>query len=303
MSALTRNAVLRQLQTMQASSFDFAVRRENGPFTEARCRTLAQAAAPSFLAWLARENSLGGHIYVKPTPGPSFEHLLLDDLKPEFLAQLKKDRLPVSCIVQTSPGNYQAWLKFPEPMSSDEARGVARLLTRKYHADPACAAKSHFGRLAGFTNRKEKYRKADGRFPWVYLVDARDRMLTPEQQRQFLTEARSRGLVTPEVSHEAELTQSLPTRVRLTDAGRLYERLRTAKIARGCKDESAIDLSFCLLGLRERVPEAEIVAVLRQNSPRLEVRKAGHVEDYLARTLDKARQFYRQTPEKPERYR
>lgn len=294
MSAITHSAVLRQLQSMQASSFDIAIRHENGPFNESRGRTLAECTSPRFIAWLARENSLGGHIYVKPTPGATFRHLLLDDLKPDSVSRIRSDSIPLACLVQTSPGNYQAWLRFPEPLQSDEARGVARLLAQRYDADPACVAKSHYGRLAGFTNRKEKYRRVDGRFPWVYLSAAPQKMLSKELQAQLVAEARAQDLITPEVSRPIPVSVAEPTPAKLTDAGQIYSRVRSYKIARGTSNESAIDLAFCLVALNEKIPDGEIIAALRHFSPGLEQRKHGHVEDYLARTLDKARQYQNQ---------
>src|SRR5206468_848786 len=49
---------------------------------------------------------------------------------------------------------------------------VAKSLAQKFHGDLGSADWRHFGRLAGFTNRKEKYRQPDGDFPYVRLREA-----------------------------------------------------------------------------------------------------------------------------------
>jgi hypothetical protein len=44
-------------------------------------------------------------------------------------------------------------------------------LAERFRGDKGAADWRHFGRLAGLTNRKEKYRSADGFYPFVRLTE------------------------------------------------------------------------------------------------------------------------------------
>ena len=59
-----------------------------------------------------------------------------------------------AAIVETSPGNYPAWLKHPERLSKEVSTAAARALAEKFGGDRGAADWRHFGRLSGFTNRK-----------------------------------------------------------------------------------------------------------------------------------------------------
>jgi hypothetical protein len=72
-------------------------------------------------------------------------------------------------LVETSAGNFQAWLKHPRIFSKLLGTFAAQTLAERYDADPSAADWRRFGRLPGFTNCKPKYRKSDGLFPFVRL--------------------------------------------------------------------------------------------------------------------------------------
>src|SRR5260370_30327743 len=88
---------------------------------------------------------------------------------------LKEEDYQPAVILETSPGNFQAWLNHGEVLPKEFSTFVARVLARRFLADPASADWRHYGRLAGFTNRKEKYRKENGLYPFVLLHEATGR--------------------------------------------------------------------------------------------------------------------------------
>src|SRR5260370_25755062 len=88
---------------------------------------------------------------------------------------LKEEDYQPAVILETSPGNFQAWLNHGEVLPKEFSTFVARVLARRFLADPASADWRHYGRLAGFTNRKEKYRKQNGLYPFVLLHEASGR--------------------------------------------------------------------------------------------------------------------------------
>src|SRR5215469_6904338 len=120
------------------------------------------------LAWLRRENRDGRSIYIRPKG----EHILslVDDLPRDAVAAMKRGGFSPALVVETSPRNYQAWLKHPEQLHKELSTAAARTLAEKFGGDRGAADWRHFGRLAGFTNRKQKYRQQNGLFPFVRLV-------------------------------------------------------------------------------------------------------------------------------------
>jgi len=73
------------------------------------------------LLWLRRENLNRGHIYVRPAGVHGLS--LVDDLKADTFLRMKADGFAPAAVVETSPGNFQAWLKHGEVLDEAAARG------------------------------------------------------------------------------------------------------------------------------------------------------------------------------------
>src|SRR3984885_11227976 len=96
---------------------------------------------------------------------------------------MKRAGFSPAVVVETSPRNYQAWLKHPESLNKELSTAAARALAEKFGGDRGAADWRHFGRLAGFTSRKAKYRDAStGLYPFVRLIEARG-SIYPEAER------------------------------------------------------------------------------------------------------------------------
>lgn len=140
-------------------------------------RALTSADVLQLMPRLGRENAAGAAIYVRafipagmgdddPSPGL----VLIDDLSAAAVASLRGDGIETRAVVETSPGNFQAWLKLPSnSVTNAGARMVARSLAEAYGGDPKAVAFAQPGRLPGFTNRKERHRRPDGSAPFVLL--------------------------------------------------------------------------------------------------------------------------------------
>src|ERR1035438_5180725 len=138
--------------------------------------------------WLRHQNRGGRNIYVRPKG----EHDLsmVDDLTMDAVSAMKQAGFDPAVVVETSPGNYQAWLKHPERLSKELSTVAARALAEKFGGDRGAADWRHFGRLAGFTNRKAKYLDAStGLYPYVRLIEATGSVY-PEAE-QFLAGLKS----------------------------------------------------------------------------------------------------------------
>jgi len=129
---------------------------------------------------LAQLNREGFHIFARPV---GRECVLLDDLGRGALAGLAQ--IKPCALVETSPGNYQAWLTLPQaPSGPEHAAQVYRWLAAQFGADMASAKPGQVGRLPGFFNVKEKHRE-NGVFPLVVLHRAERRYALLEPSKSF----------------------------------------------------------------------------------------------------------------------
>jgi hypothetical protein len=157
-----------QLEALGADRFDIGVKRVDGTMI-LREGWGAKQVLKSLL-WLRRENLNRGHIYVRPAGAHGLN--LIDDLKGDTFVRMKADGFAPAAVVETSPGNFQAWLKHGEVLDEVTSTRAAKLLAERYGGDPGSADWRHFGRLAGFTNPKPSRRLPSGLQPFARLLEA-----------------------------------------------------------------------------------------------------------------------------------
>ena len=188
------------------------------------------------IGYLKAMNARGYHIFMKPVHEARF--LLLDDLSAKQLEGQKDDGhyRPGRLVVETSPDNFQVWIKAHRRMTNPEKR----YWIRQVQADPACDPNLRWGRCPGFRNRKEKYRQPDGRFPLSRLlwVDWRKTATVPK-------------VTLPMISNQPQKTVS-PHRVHGQTGS-----VRRLDYERG--DASATDFAYVLALLRRGVARDEII--------------------------------------------
>jgi hypothetical protein len=123
------------------------------------------------IAWLRYQNREGRNIYVRPSG--EHELTLLDDLSENAVSRMRCAGFSPAVVVETSPGNFQAWLKHPRNLDRETGTAVARALASEFGGDEGAADWRHYGRLVGFSNRKNKYRDpVRGLYPFVKLIDS-----------------------------------------------------------------------------------------------------------------------------------
>jgi hypothetical protein len=174
-----------QLEALGAECFDIGVKRVDGTMV-LREGWGAKQILKSLL-WLRRENLNRGHIYVRPAGAHGLS--LVDDLKADALVRMKADGFAPAAVVETSPGNFQAWLKHGEVLDEAASTRAAKLLAERYGGDPGSADWRHFGRLAGFTNPKPSRRLASGLQPFARLLEASGQVY--RQAPVFIAEVRA----------------------------------------------------------------------------------------------------------------
>jgi hypothetical protein len=124
-------------------------------------------------AMLDRAPGKQRNVIVRPH-GPSVTFIQLDDLKADNLPRLAP---AVFLILETSPGNFQAWLAMPGAEDKDFARRVRK----GTGADPTASGAT---RVAGSLNFKDKYAP---HFPRVAIREANPGRLTSAGELERLS--------------------------------------------------------------------------------------------------------------------
>src|SRR5882762_11518025 len=201
------------------------------------------------ISWLRLKNGRGRNIYVRP----SGEHrlTLLDDIGWRTVGRLKEEGFEPAVIVETSPGNFQAWLNHGAVLPKELSTFVARVLARRFLGDPASADWRHYGRLAGFTNRKEKYRKENGLYPFVLLHEATGR--TYRRASEFYSEVN--GMFNQTREREKSSSDWIRVAQPLSPV-KTIEDFRKRSIYDG--DQTRSDLAYAIYALAHNVPETTL---------------------------------------------
>jgi hypothetical protein len=124
---------------------------------------------------LTAENARGGHVFVTPID-QAVHHVLVDDLSADRLKALRAEGYAPAVVLESSPGNHQAVLKVPVHAAPKEAVNELFKDMNRARGDEKITGLIHPFRLAGFENRKTKHQQPDGRFPFVQVVEAVNRM-------------------------------------------------------------------------------------------------------------------------------
>lgn len=152
---LTKKSVSHQAHALGCDTFIVGIRdNETGRFMN-KNYSKEDLTKQSTVNFLRSMNSRGNHIYIKP--GGDNGLVLVDDIDFFTIEQMSIDgRNPVVSI-ETSPGNYQAWFRVGHNVDARTRLELSRLLCEEYGGDPGSIGSEHFGRLAGFTNRKTEH--------------------------------------------------------------------------------------------------------------------------------------------------
>jgi len=229
------------------------------------------------ISWLRLQNVDGRNIYVRPKGEHDLS--LVDDLTAEAVRRMKATGFSPAAVVETSHGNFQAWLRHPRQLPRELSTLVARKLAEEFGGDRGAADWRHFGRLSGFTNRKRKYMTESGLFPYVRLIEAPG-VAYPEGER-FTAMIRDQ--------RETELCRRERQRTTRTAASgssmKSIEDFRSNPRYAG--DATRVDLAFAIYALAHGSSDDQVAAALRS-------RDLSHKGDekrqnqYVDRTIAKA---------------
>ena len=296
---LTCQAIGRQLTAMPCDLYLVRLihHRTRRAFPGERLWTATQLSNLAAVRFLRIRNREGCDVYIQPYAedrNAGYVLVDLDHADPAVLERMRTNGHEPCVVLQTSPGNLQAWIHVsPTPLEPAVATAVGRELARCYGGDWASTDWHHLGRLAGFTNQKPERRLPGGWPPWTKILTARPRLATKagtllEAARQ-LPAAPLRGR-----THRGASTSGGETAAAhgaaASQAQELYrawmKRLRiTERFPQ--PDWSIVDLWIARELLARDTPAGEVQALLRFGSPNFP-RSHGDPEDYLSRTLARA---------------
>jgi hypothetical protein len=280
MNRITLDAITRQADSMAVDVFEIGLYKPavggNAKEPEMLPRTWDKATLLRSVGWLKYQNSQGRNVYIRPKG----EHALslVDDLNAAALDRMKLEGYQPSIIVETSPGNFQAWLNHGRVLPRAESTAAARALAERFGGDRGAADWRHFGRLAGLTNRKQKY-ESNGMYPFVRLVEATGQLYS---QRQSLVDRVGREV---EIARTERATHFQPRPHVQTREPRLIEFFRAKPAYAG--DNTRADLAYAVYALSHGASEATVRDALRSRDLRHKGTEKRQAE-YVERTVKKA---------------
>ena len=186
MNDRTVTAVRRQLWAMATDRYDICIVRflEDGQHLRQSLGLVGLDDIDKLLPKLVRQNARDENVLVRPDLALDRALILIDDIDGVDVETLCEIGLEPCCVVETSPKNLQVWIDFgQEPMPVQERKILARWITNHVNADKGSADGQHYGRLAGFTNRKEKHfgKGRNGGYPFVLCRYADQRVCSKAQ--------------------------------------------------------------------------------------------------------------------------
>jgi hypothetical protein len=131
----TEFSIRRMLAAIEAPLYDVGVLSDRGMLPG--LDGISAEAALAKLSLLKYRNARGSHIYIRPSGEHRFT--VLDDLNEASLARLSANGFDPCTVVETSVGNFQAWLKHSAVLPKLVGSLAAQLLARRYDADLSAA--------------------------------------------------------------------------------------------------------------------------------------------------------------------
>ena len=239
-------------------------------------------------------NRRGYNVFITPF-SETVWYILLDDIVPAKLAELEGLRLTPQLLIESSPQRFQGLFMLPKALATkDEANALFRLINAR-HGDPKISGLTHPFRAVGFRNRKPKYQKPNGHFPFAGMVWGGKPM--PEGLSPLLEEAKALvRVIVPKERRSRKVLKSLdasaPVAVDAETSAYAREHYRRMGWRYG-KGFDVFKADFMLAErlLARRLTADRVAAALMRFSPDIQARcggKAAGVKRYVTKTVLRA---------------
>ena len=228
--------------------------------------------APSRIGYLKAQNANGRHILMQPLDDARY--LLADDLCWERICRQHRHACgiwkPGRMVVETSPHNYQVWIRSQRQLSLTEKR----FWLKRLGSDPGADPNNRWGRCPGFRNRKDKHRGQWGQYPLARLIWI-----------DWIKEAQIPNIILEEPATNALFSHPPPRGIVSREGN-----VRRSAYDRG--NESATDFAYALALARRGLGEDEIASrILSERTNWDNHRGARRIDLYLDRTVRRAKEI------------
>ena len=209
----------------------------------------------------------------------AYNIVIVDDI--QKIEEIKdKD---VFLLWQTSEQKYQAAFLLDKYVDDENIKKLQRVIIDQYGGDKASIGASHNFRMPGFFNTKYLENP-----PYIRLVHRGKNVLSVNQMLRYYDEYIHKPKE-HETNKDLKTLSSTPSSYRPPDEKKkdwwYYYNIK--------QDKSAADFSYALYLMNLGYSDEDIRQTLLNESDDIENRKAGHLEDYLDRTIRKARDFFK----------
>jgi hypothetical protein len=281
----TQIAVEKQINSMKCGLYDVGVRRKNGQMILRK--DWEPEKIMDALNWLKRENVKGADIYIRPSEVVE-NIVLVDDLTRERIKEMAQDGIEPAAVIETSKNNFQAWVKFKDDLSKELRTEIANDLASKYGGDANSADWRHFGRLGGLTNQKPSRKIGDqSPFALVHEHSGKTAQNGPDliDRAKTTVGTKKRENAISEAYVGARIYKTDDLKAAYTKRAKKHME-KTPLKPTGQPDWSRIDFRVGCDMFKLGYTKSQVSKALEIASPMLANRKAGHVGDYVARTVD-----------------
>ena len=272
----TEATVRKLLAALPAQGYDLGVLGDRGMY---RMEAVPGTRLLRMLPYLKYRNASGAHIYLRPTGESAYT--LLDDLTPATLARLATAGYGPAAVVETSSGNFQAWLRHAQPLSKELGTLAAKTLAERFGADRSAADWRRFGRAPGFTNRKPQHRNAQGLYPYASLYSHNGQPFAaavPSHAQLLSFQQR--------IEHERNAVRLDYTARPMRFAAPVsLARFRTSPRYRN--RPAAADMAFCIAACSQGWAESDMAAALSREYLSRDTNRSRQ-DAYIQRTITKA---------------
>lgn len=275
----TIEAVKKHLSAIESPLYEVGVffpASEKAADSKMLLRTWDEAAVLKSVPWLRAKNAEGAAIYVRPKG--EHQYSLVDDLQGDAVARMRTEGFAPAIVIETSPANFQAWLNHGEVLEKRTSTAAARALAVRFGGDPGAADWRHFGRLAGFTNRKPAHIQENGLYPFVKVS---------EHSPGVYPAARDFIRAIHESIRDDQHSRSSSRPVWTSIHRRTIDDFRTDATYAG--DGNRIDLAFAIHALAHGASETAVRDAIQSRDLSKKGSEARQIA-YVDRTLAKARQ-------------
>ena len=227
-------------------------------------------------AWFKNDKAKKSVLWKFAEGQEGYNVVIIDDIQ-EVQAFKEKDHF---LLWQTSENKFQAAFVLDRYLDAEDIKRVQRVLISLYGGDKASIGASHYIKSPGFYNTK--YQDP----PYVRLVYIGKNILYTDQVLRYYEYN-----VKPKEEKPEKDLKSLPKLLTYRELGNRKKDWQYFYSLKGNKSDA--DFAYALYLMHFNLTDEEIKQILLAESEDIENRKKGHLEDYLNRTVLKARMHFK----------